>query len=170
MNRVVKILLNCIFIFFIILLSTYFILRLCGTAEIYKVETGSMEDGIHAGDYILIHKKDNYKIGDVVTYTIDGYHVTHRIIKKNDNKVITKGDANNIEDEEITVDKIVGKVIYDGGILNILIDYKFAIAGGLLAIYLVSYILSKNETEEIEEVKEEKKENKKDNKEEKKKK
>ena len=111
MAKITKIISNIIFAISIILLSAYFILRFMGIAEIYKVKTGSMEDGIHAGDYILIYKKDKYDIGDVVTYKKDNYHVTHRIIKKNGKNVITKGDANNIEDDEINVKSIVGKVI-----------------------------------------------------------
>ena len=104
-----------------------------------------MEDAIYAGDYILIYKKNSYNVGDVVTYKKDDYHVTHRIIKKNGKKIITKGDANNAEDEEITTKSIVGEVIYSGGFLNILINYKYGIAGALLALYLFSCYFSKKE-------------------------
>ena len=145
MNKVFKIVSDIIFIGAIVLLCLYFILRFLGIAEIYKVKTGSMEDGIHAGDYILIYKKKTYKVGDVVTFKKDGYHVTHRIIKKNGNKVTTKGDANNIADEEIAVSNIVGKVLYSGGILNFLIDFKYVIACGLIGIYLLSCYFDKQE-------------------------
>ena len=104
-----------------------------------------MENDIHAGDYILIYTKKDYKIGEIVTYKKDGYHVTHRIIKKNGKKFITKGDANNIEDEAIELKSIVGKVIYSGGVLNILIDYKYAIASGLLGLYLLSCYFVRDE-------------------------
>ena len=149
MPKTLRILSDIIFVLIIIFLCTYFILRFTGTADIYKVQTGSMEDGIHAGDYILIYKKKNYNIGDVVTFKKDNYHVTHRIIKKNGNKITTKGDANNIEDEEINEKSIIGKVIYNGGYLNFIIDYKYAIASILLAIYLFSCYFSKKNNEEI---------------------
>jgi signal peptidase I len=145
MNKPFKMAFDVVFIVSIILLVLYFLLRLLGIAEIYEVKTGSMEDGIHAGDYILIIKKNNYKVGDVVTYKKDGYHVTHRIIKKYSNKVITKGDANNIADEEIKASKIIGKVIYHGGFLNFLISFKYAIASGLLGLYLLSVFFEKKE-------------------------
>ena len=145
MNKILKIASNIIFTIGIALLLIYFALRLLGIAEIYKVETGSMENGIHAGDYILIYTKKDYKIGEIVTYKKDGYHVTHRIIKKNGKKFITKGDANNIEDEAIGLKSIVGKVIYSGGVLNILIDYKYAIASGLLGLYLLSCYFVRDE-------------------------
>ena len=146
-SKVLKKITDIIIVLLIIFLGIYFILRFMGVAEIYLVKTGSMEDGIHVGDYILIYKKDKYNIGDVVTYEKNGYHVTHRIIKKNGNKVVTKGDANNIEDDEINVKSIVGKVIYSGGYLNFVIDYKYALASALLALYLFSCYFSKKDDE-----------------------
>jgi signal peptidase I len=148
MNKAFKLTVDIILIIVIMVLGLYFILRLLGVAEIYKVKTGSMEDGIHAGDYILIFKKKNYHVGDVVTFKKDGYHVTHRIIEKNGNKVVTKGDANNTADEEIKVSNIVGKVIYHGGLLNFIIDFKFAIASGLLGLYLLSMFFDGKEKSE----------------------
>lgn len=148
MNKALKLIFDIIFIIIIIGLGLYFILRLLGIAEIYEIKTGSMENGIHAGDYILIVKKKDYKVGDIVTYRKDEYHVTHRIIEKKDNKVITKGDANNVRDDEIEVSSIVGKVMYIGGILNFLIDFKYAIACGLLGLYLLSYYFDKKEKKE----------------------
>ena len=144
MSKIIKIIVDTIVILLIVLIAVYFLLRICGIASIYKVKTGSMEDGIHAGDYILIYKKKTYKVGDVVTFSKDGYHVTHRIIKKNGNRVVTKGDANNIEDDEINTNNIIGKVIYTGGLLNYLINYKFIIAGFLLFLYLISLYFDKN--------------------------
>ena len=146
-SKILKGFTDIIIVLLIIFLGIYFILRIMGIAEIYLVKTGSMEDGIHVGDYILIYRKDEYKIGDIVTYEKGGYHVTHRIIKKNGNKIVTKGDANNIEDDEISVDSIVGKVIYSGGYLNFVIDYKYALASALLALYLFSCYFSKKDDE-----------------------
>jgi len=144
MNKIFKIFFDIIFIISIILLGLYFLLRLLGIAEIYEVKTGSMEYGIHVGDYILIVEKNDYKVGDVVTYTKGDYYVTHRIVKKEGNSVITKGDANNIVDEEIKASSIIGKVVYHGGILNFLIDFKYAIVGGLLFLYLLSMYFDKS--------------------------
>lgn len=138
MTKVYKQTMNILLIVLIVVLSGYFILRLCGIVSIYKVETGSMEDGIHAGDHILILNKSNYHKGEIITYQVDEYFITHRIIEINGDEVITKGDANNVEDEAISKEDIVGKVIYNGGLLDILIRYKFVIAGAMIALYLVS--------------------------------
>lgn len=160
MGKIIRILCNIIFVILIIVLACYFILRNMGIVEIYEVETGSMEHGIHVGDYVLISKKNEYVVGDIVTYKKDNYFITHRIIKSIDgDKVITKGDANNAADEEISMNAIVGKVIFVGGILNIIVDYKFGIVGIFLAIYLLTCYYgvndnSKNNDEEKENVEE----------------
>ena len=139
MGKIVKRIFDVLFIGLIILLSCYFIFRNMGIIEIYQVETGSMESGIHVGDYVLICRKDRYVIGDIVTYKKSDYFITHRIIKSiQGNKVITKGDANNTADEEIDMDAIVGKVIYIGGLLNIVINYKYGIVSFMLGLYLLS--------------------------------
>ena len=145
MGKVFKRICDVLFIIVIIILVGYFVLRNMGVFEIYEVETGSMESGIHVGDYVLICRKNEYVVGDIVTYRKDHYYITHRIIKSiNGDKVITKGDANNTEDEEIEKTAIVGKVILIGGILNFLIDYKYAIVCLLLGLYLLSCYFSKD--------------------------
>ena len=129
---------DIIFIAIIVILLGYFALRVTNKVEIYNVKTGSMEAKIHVGDYILILKKSRYDIGDVITFASNNSYVTHRIVKIDGDKVTTKGDANNTEDETISSSSIVGKVILSGGILNIIINYKYALAGIVLSLYLLS--------------------------------
>lgn len=78
------------------------------------VGSGSMEPEIGTGDIIIIKKCKEYKIGDIVTYDIEQkYLVTHRIIEQDGEEITTKGDNNNIQDEEkINKGKIYGKVIF----------------------------------------------------------
>ena len=153
MIKLIKKIFDFIFILIIVLLVGYFCLRNMGVIEIYRVETGSMEQGIHAGDYVLICEKEHYVIGDIVTYRKDNYFITHRIIKSIDgNKVITKGDANNTEDEEIDISAIEGKVIFNGGILNFVIDFKYAVISMFLGLYLLSCYYGKDEKKKDENV------------------
>lgn len=129
---------DIIFIAIIVILLGYFALRVMNRVEIYNVKTGSMEAKIHVGDYILILKKSRYDIGDVITFASNNSYVTHRIVRIDGDKITTKGDANNTEDETISSSSIVGKVILSGGILNIIINYKYALAGIVLSLYLFS--------------------------------
>lgn len=164
MTKILKGISDIIFILLILALALYFILRVDNRIRIYNVLTGSMEDNIHAGDYILIIKKDDYQIGDVVTFGGNGFYVTHRIIEKDGNMITTKGDANSAKDEAIDKSNIVGKVILNGGILNFIINYKFGLVGFVLAIYLFTYYLDSRENEkerekkELQKIEEEKKE------------
>ena len=138
MSKIFKWISNIFFVIIIVVLSGYFILRITNRIEIYNVKTGSMEEKIHAGDYILILKKDTYKVGDVVTYTSGNGFITHRIVKIKGNIITTKGDANNTEDKNIDINKIVGKVILSGGLLNIVIKYKYIFVILLISLYLFS--------------------------------
>ena len=100
------------------------------------VQSGSMsgnaEDHIEVGDMIFVAKTetDQLKVGDVISYMSDGSVITHRIIKiENDQngklQFITKGDANNIQDElPVPAESVIGK-------------YKARIAGiGDFAMFL----------------------------------
>lgn len=80
----------------------------------YVVLTGSMEPSILPGDYITIFKvnKDKLKVGDVITYSKDEKAVTHKIISIDNDKVTTQGTANNLADEPISKDDIIGKYIF----------------------------------------------------------
>ncbi len=145
MNKIIKIISNTLLSITIIILLLILILKLTNVIGIYKVMTGSMETGIHPGDSLLVKKQKEYKNGDIVTFKIEDTYVTHRIIKIDNDKVITKGDANNVEDEEINKDSIVGKVIYKGKLLNFIVDYKVIIVGVIILLYLISNIFSKEE-------------------------
>jgi len=154
MNKILKWLANLLLIFIIVVLASYFLLRVTNKIEIYNVKTGSMEAKIHVGDYILILKKSKYNVGDVVTYTSNNGFITHRIVRIEGNKVTTKGDANNTEDDVINAKIIVGKVIMSGGILNIVIKYKYLISGLVLSLYLFSCYFESVKEEEKNENKE----------------
>ena len=159
MAKTIKRVSDVFFTAIVIILVTYFALRATNRIEIYNVKTGSMEDNIHVGDYILILKKSDYKVGDIVTFQRDGYFITHRIIKKEKNIITTKGDANNVEDASINENAIIGKAILIGGILNFIITYKYSLSGALLAIYLITCYIGKNKEEENKEENIEKNEN-----------
>ena len=80
------------------------------------VISGSMEPEISINDYVLVCEMKEYKKGDIIMYEGGQIPVTHRItnIYKDENGaewIVTKGDANNTEDEAFTSDKIIGRVV-----------------------------------------------------------
>ena len=75
------------------------------------IESGSMKPAIFVGDLLFIKSSDSYQPGDIVTFVSDhGVLVTHRIISASKAGYITKGDANNLADNEIKAEHILGKV------------------------------------------------------------
>ena len=77
----------------------------------FEVISGSMSPEIEKWDLILIKEQDDYEVDDIVSFKYDGAYITHRIVEKNGDTFITKGDANNTVDNPITKDKIAGKVV-----------------------------------------------------------
>ena len=63
-------------------------------------------------DVNLKNEKDIFNEQDIIVFKQDDNIITHRIVKIDSNgEITTKGDANNTEDEPITEDKIIGKVV-----------------------------------------------------------
>jgi len=78
----------------------------------FQVKTGSMSGTMEIGDIIVVKLTKDVKENDIVTYQQDNILITHRIIEKQGEDIITKGDANNKEDDPIKSDDIIGKVEY----------------------------------------------------------
>ncbi len=78
----------------------------------FVVATGSMSGTIEVNDVVIIKVGDTYSTNDIITYKDNsGEFITHRYIKEINNKLITKGDANNTEDDPISKKQVIGKVI-----------------------------------------------------------
>lgn len=78
----------------------------------YSVATGSMKPVISPNDLIFVKITKNVSKGDIITFKDSASIVTHRLIDINNNKYITKGDANNTSDTGINKSDIIGKVVY----------------------------------------------------------
>lgn len=124
---------------------------LIGKYYIFQIATGSMEHELFAGDYIVVEKTENYKVGDIITYMEDGYYITHRINEIDENMIVTKGDANNSSDSPISRDKIVGKFLFKEKILTFLTKYKVMVIAVLIALVILESAFSKKDDEENKE-------------------
>lgn len=77
----------------------------------FEVATGSMSGTIEIGDLVIVKITKNVGVNDIVVYEEENHFITHRVLEKNEEQLITKGDANNSQDAPITSSKILGKVI-----------------------------------------------------------
>lgn len=85
--------------------------QLFGYAQLV-VLSGSMDPTLKVGDMIVVHEEQAYEEQDIITFRTETVPTTHRIIETKDTGFITKGDANNVEDEGIvTKNQIYGRVV-----------------------------------------------------------
>ena len=77
----------------------------------FVVATGSMSGTIEVNDVVIVKLGKDVNVNDVITYQGEqGEFITHRVVKKIGNQIITQGDVNNTEDDPITKDDVVGTV------------------------------------------------------------
>ena len=99
----------------------------------FVVATGSMSGTIEVDDIIFVKITDDVKINDVVTFkNKDGDIITHRLIEKKGSQYVTKGDVNNVVDEAITKNQIIGRV-------DMIISPSFILKS--IAVFLILFIL-----------------------------
>ena len=123
MDKIVKIVSNTIFVILSIIVAIliYNVIQLSFFDKpymnlfghsLFEVQTGSMSGTLEVGDIIVVKLTKEVKENDIVTYIENNAVITHRILEINDKTITTKGDANNTEDEPITKDDIIGKVVF----------------------------------------------------------
>lgn len=120
--------------------------------DVYTISSESMKPKLNINDIIVVKKgyeNKEYKIGNIITFkNSKGELITHRISKistvSGNNTYITKGDNNEVEDDEIVEYKdIIGKVIYVmpkfGTFVAILKNKFFFISCIILLIVITIY-------------------------------
>lgn len=79
--------------------------------SLFEVATGSMSPTIEIGDVVIVKITKEVNVNDIIVY-IDGENIiTHRLIEKQQENMITRGDANNSEDKPIENNMVIGQVI-----------------------------------------------------------
>ena len=115
-------------------------INFCGYT-IFQVITGSMSNTINPQDIVIVKLTDDVKTHDIITFRVGDDFVTHRIIGNEEDKIITRGDANNSQDAPITKDQIVGKVVFI--ISNVAIWLNVIKEPVIIAAIIISIIVVK---------------------------
>lgn len=114
----------------------------------FEVLTGSMRNEINISDIVIVKSQANYQVGDIITYKSKNYVVTHRVVKVEENILVTKGDANNISDEPIYKNQVIGKVVHKiekaGIYIKVFTDIKVIVLMFII-IMLIVFIMSEIE-------------------------
>ena len=79
----------------------------------FTVSTGSMSGTIEVNDVIFVKITDKAIVGDVITFkNKKGEIITHRVVQKLADTYITQGDVNNVADDPVPKEDVIGKVKY----------------------------------------------------------
>ena len=114
--------------------------------QLMVVLSGSMSPTFNTGSVVAVKpvRFENIKKGDIITFKdVDGRTVTHRVLEKQIDKLITKGDANDAQDSSsVSSDRVVGKVNISVPYVGYFVEFSKSKSGMLLflvipGIYLV---------------------------------
>lgn len=90
-----------------------------GDTQFLLVQGQSMLPTIQPGSFVVIKEQESYEVGDIVGYStpkeseFQGRNIVHRIMEKNSDGFIIKGDNNPRKDPGIVrPDQIMGEVIF----------------------------------------------------------
>ena len=76
------------------------------------VLSGSMEPVLSVGDLIIVREAESYQKNDIVVFQDKDSLVVHRIVATDDKTVTTRGDANQVADEPVSISAVKGKVLF----------------------------------------------------------
>jgi signal peptidase len=75
------------------------------------ITSGSMWPALNEGDLVFIQgvNREDLKVNDIVVWRNPGGFTIHRVVKLNDDTLVTKGDANFTEDVPVKYSDVVGR-------------------------------------------------------------
>lgn len=135
----------------VLLLATLLFLTVESSSyKVYVIHTGSMSPTIPPGSAVLVHK-GHYHKGQVITFTVGGLTVTHRLVGINaQGLTVTKGDANrSVDPWHVPTNHIIGGVVMAPRDVGYWIEFfksPLGIASALLIILCVWQLWSIAET------------------------
>lgn len=129
--------------------------------ETAVVVSNSMYPYLEINDLIIIEKTNDYEVGDVIVYDDGSVLVVHRLVEIDDKTFVAKGDANDSNDREYSVNLIKGevvKIIPNMGVIQEFLANPFVkLAGLAIAFFLfeLSFKMDKKKPKENDELEEE---------------
>lgn len=138
---IISVILSIVITIFLFLGTTFdgLLIKIYGFS-VAVVSSGSMTPELQVGDVIIMKEFESYDVGDIVTFNSNNeYLVTHRIIERNGDNFVTKGDSNNTKDvDTVSKENIEGKVILNSKLLGWL--YKNWIIAIVVIILLLVFL------------------------------
>ena len=132
----------------------------------YVVLSPSMSPGIKTGDLVFINRNFKYEdveVKDIIAFKKENTLVTHRVVEITDDGLVTKGDANQVNDEgAVKKEQFVGRNVFNIPKLGYAVRVIQTTNGKIISISIIimlfvfSFIVDKpkKEIKENKEVKE----------------
>ncbi len=126
------------------------------------VLSGSMEPALSVNDLVFVTEAENYEERDVVVFQENGHLIIHRIVSIDGDKIVTQGDANNVEDEPISLESIRGKMVIHIPMMGKIVQ-MLKTPVGIITVFIAAILLSEfsyrkdqeQDDEDMENIKEE---------------
>ena len=119
------------------------------------VMSPSMEPVLHTNDLVFVTEQDSYNVDDIIVYQEGKMLVIHRIVSIDGDKVITKGDANNIADDPILLSDIKAKLSFRIPFIGVIFKYLKTVPGTLLVLFVAIFLLYRSRQKERDKDREE---------------
>jgi signal peptidase I len=128
--------------------------------KLFSVQSGSMVPSLEKGDLVAVTRvpEGQLAVGDVVTFVNPANKnqtITHRIVEtpsdQNQQRFITKGDANSTVDESIAPESIVGTSSFSLPYIGHLVDFIRHPVGLILLIYIPALLIVVSEIRRLTE-------------------
>lgn len=146
-------------VLFTLAIITFMITRISGGTpsffgySLHRIVSGSMEPELEINEVILnkdIGDASEIAVGDIVTFQggekFGNHEVTHRVLSapyentSGDTVIVTKGDANDVDDGEIDVRNVKSKNIAKLPLIKNIYNFFFSVWGLALFIFLLLLI------------------------------
>ena len=112
------------------------------------VLSGSMSPELKVNDLVFVTAADEYEVGQIVVYQLGKTLVIHRIVSLDDEYVVTKGDANNTEDEPVTYRQVKGVYRFKIPFVGIFVRFIKTVPGTLIVLMLAMYLMYRSRQKE----------------------
>ena len=120
------------------------------------VMSGSMEPTLSVDDLVIVAEAQEYAVGDIVIYQREQELIIHRIVDRQDETVITQGDANNVADAPVDQAQICGKLVVAIPAIGTAVLWLKSWQGTLVllvaAILLMEMSWRKEKAQDVEEI------------------
>lgn len=116
------------------------------------VLTDSMSPVLNADDFVVIKRAEDINVDDIIVYkeSDTNNEIIHRVIKIDDDEIITKGDANNTADKPIVEAQVRGKLIWKSSFIGKIVSFMIKPIGFsfLITFFVIIMLIPSKEKNE----------------------